>query len=166
MHLHRHGRLDVLVCYPAPLVPHGMGGPQQSSSSAYDLSAPLSLVCMTPVRCRIPLMGAKLVTVTVTATSENGSNYWPLSHLTCLRPNTRILLALLPYAPKWVPTWKSLFLPAPLVNPQTHLVNHLEERLLVQAQARASYTHLLWGPSRSIPQCMVSNVQPPVKSSF
>ena len=37
-------------------------------------------------------------------------------------------------------------------------VNHLEERLLDQAQARASYTPLFWGRSRSIPQCMVSNV--------
>ena len=36
--------------------------------------------------------------------------------------------------------------------------NHLEERLLDQAQARASYTPLFWGRSRSIPQCMVSNV--------
>ena len=37
-------------------------------------------------------------------------------------------------------------------------VNHLEERLLDQAQARAPYTPLFWGRSRSIPQCMVSNV--------
>ena len=36
--------------------------------------------------------------------------------------------------------------------------NHLEERLLDQAQARASYTPLFWGRSRSIPQCMASNV--------
>ena len=35
--------------------------------------------------------------------------------------------------------------------------NHLEERLLDQVQARASYTPLFWGRSRSIPQCMVSN---------
>ena len=33
-----------------------------------------------------------------------------------------------------------------------------EERLLDQAQARASYTPLFGGRSRSIPQCMVSNV--------
>ena len=32
---------------------------------------------------------------------------------------------------------------------------HLKERLLDQAQARASYTPLFWGRSRSIPQCMV-----------
>ena len=37
-------------------------------------------------------------------------------------------------------------------------VNHLEERFLDQAQARASYTPLFWGRSRSIPPCMVSNV--------
>ena len=36
--------------------------------------------------------------------------------------------------------------------------NHLEERLLDQAQARASYTPFFWGRSRSIPQCMVSDV--------
>ena len=34
--------------------------------------------------------------------------------------------------------------------------NHLEERLLDQAQARASYTPLFWGRSRSISQCMVA----------
>ena len=36
--------------------------------------------------------------------------------------------------------------------------SHLEERLLDEAQARASYTPLFWGRSRSIPQCMVSNI--------
>ena len=36
--------------------------------------------------------------------------------------------------------------------------NHLEERLLDQARARAPYTPLFWGCSRSIPQGMVSNV--------
>ena len=36
--------------------------------------------------------------------------------------------------------------------------NHLEERLLDQVQARASYTPLFLGRSCSIPQCMVSNV--------
>ena len=36
--------------------------------------------------------------------------------------------------------------------------NHLEERLLDQAQARASYTPLFWGCSRSISRCMVSDV--------
>ena len=36
--------------------------------------------------------------------------------------------------------------------------NHLEERLLDQAQVRASFTPLFWGRSRSIPQCMVSNI--------
>ena len=44
--------------------------------------------------------------------------------------------------------------------------NHLEERLLDQAQARASYTPLFWGHSRSIPQGMILDVQPLVKSFF
>ena len=44
--------------------------------------------------------------------------------------------------------------------------NHLEERLLDQAQARASYTTLFWGHSRSIPQGMILDVQPLVKSLF
>ena len=44
--------------------------------------------------------------------------------------------------------------------------SHLEERLLDQAQARASYTPLFWGHSRSIPQGMVLDVQPLVKSLF
>ena len=44
--------------------------------------------------------------------------------------------------------------------------NHLEERLLDQAQARASYTPLFWGHSRSIPQGMILDVQPLVKSLF
>ena len=35
---------------------------------------------------------------------------------------------------------------------------HLEEMLLDQAQARASYNPLFWGRSRSITQCMVSDV--------
>ena len=38
--------------------------------------------------------------------------------------------------------------------------NHLEERLLDQAQARASYTPLFWGHSRSIPQGMIFDVLP------
>ena len=42
--------------------------------------------------------------------------------------------------------------------------NHLEERLLDQAQARASYAPLLGGHSRSIPQGMIFDVQPLVKS--
>ena len=46
------------------------------------------------------------------------------------------------------------------------LRNHLEERLLDQAQARASYTPLFWGHSRSIPQGMILDVQPLVKSLF
>ena len=45
-------------------------------------------------------------------------------------------------------------------------VNHLEERLLDQAQARASYTPLFWGHSRSIPQGVIFNVQPLPKSFF
>ena len=44
--------------------------------------------------------------------------------------------------------------------------NHLEERLLDQAQARAAYTPLFWGHSRSIPQGMILDVQPLVKSLF
>ena len=48
----------------------------------------------------------------------------------------------------------------------TKVVNHLEERLLDQAQARASYTPLFWGHSRSIPQGMILDVQPLVKSLF
>ena len=44
--------------------------------------------------------------------------------------------------------------------------NHLEERLLDQAQARASYTPLFWGHSLSIPQGMILDVQPLVKSLF
>ena len=44
--------------------------------------------------------------------------------------------------------------------------NHLEERLLDQAQARASYTPVFWGHSRSIPQGMILDVQPLVKSLF
>ena len=44
--------------------------------------------------------------------------------------------------------------------------NHLEERLLDQAQARASYTPLFGGHSRSIPQGMIFDVQPLVKSLF
>ena len=44
--------------------------------------------------------------------------------------------------------------------------NHLEERLLDQAQARASYTPPFWGHSRSIPQGMILDVHPLVKSLF
>ena len=44
--------------------------------------------------------------------------------------------------------------------------NHLEERLLDQAQAWASYTPLFGGHSRSIPQGMILDVQPLVKSLF
>ena len=46
------------------------------------------------------------------------------------------------------------------------ITNHLEERLLDQAQARASYTPLFWGHSRSLPQGMILDVQPLVKSLF
>ena len=46
------------------------------------------------------------------------------------------------------------------------LQNHLEERLLDQAQARASYTPFFWGHSRSIPQGMILDAQPLVKSLF
>ena len=61
---------------------------------------------------------------------------------------------------------------APQVIPYLRLAwlcrqyNHLEERLLDQAQARASYTPLFWGHSRSIPQGMILDVQPLVKSLF
>ena len=44
--------------------------------------------------------------------------------------------------------------------------NHLEERLLDQAQAQASYTPPFGGHSRSIPQGMIFDVQPLVKSLF
>ena len=44
--------------------------------------------------------------------------------------------------------------------------NNLEERLLDQAQAWASYTPPFWGHSRSIPQGMILDVQPLVKSLF
>ena len=46
------------------------------------------------------------------------------------------------------------------------LGNHLEERVLDQAQARALYTPLFWGHSRYIPQGMILDVQPLVKSLF
>ena len=49
---------------------------------------------------------------------------------------------------------------------RSKMENHLEERLLDQAQARASYTPLFWGHSRSIPQGMILDVQPLVKSLF
>ena len=45
-------------------------------------------------------------------------------------------------------------------------MNRLEERLLDQAQARVSYTPLLGAHSRSIPQGMIFDVQPLVKSLF
>ena len=44
--------------------------------------------------------------------------------------------------------------------------NHLEERLSDQAQAQALYTPPLGGHSRSIPQGMIFDVQPLVKSLF
>ena len=44
--------------------------------------------------------------------------------------------------------------------------NHLEERLLDQALARALYTLLFGGHSRSTPQGMIFDVQPLVKSLF
>ena len=46
------------------------------------------------------------------------------------------------------------------------IANHLEERLLDQAQARAPYTPLFGGHSRSILQGMIFDVQPLVKSLF
>ena len=54
----------------------------------------------------------------------------------------------------------------PITSRVDMLQNHLEERLLDQAQARASYTPLFWGHSRSIPQGMILDVQPLVKSLF
>ena len=44
--------------------------------------------------------------------------------------------------------------------------NHLEERLLDRVQARTPYTPLLGSHSRSIPQGMILDVQPLVKSLF
>ena len=44
--------------------------------------------------------------------------------------------------------------------------HHLEERLLDQAQARASYTPLFGVHLRSIPQGMILDVQPLIKSLF
>ena len=44
--------------------------------------------------------------------------------------------------------------------------NHLEERLLDQAQVRASYTPPFGGHSRSIHHGMILDVQPLVKSLF
>ena len=44
--------------------------------------------------------------------------------------------------------------------------NHLEERLLDQVQVQASYAPLFWGHSRSIPEGMILDVQPLVKSLF
>ena len=43
---------------------------------------------------------------------------------------------------------------------------HLKERLLDQAQTRAPRTPLFWGHPGSIPQCMISDVQPLGKSSL
>ena len=64
-----------------------------------------------------------------------------------------------------VPKYLVHFIYQPYV-PTFNRMNHLEERLLDQAQARASYTPLFWGHSRSIPQGMILNVQPLVKSLF
>ena len=44
--------------------------------------------------------------------------------------------------------------------------NHLKERLLDQVQVHAPYNPLFWGRSRSIPQGMIFDVQPLVKSLF
>ena len=55
---------------------------------------------------------------------------------------------------------------SPPPPPLTDWANHLEERLLDQAHARVSYTPLFWGHSRSIPQGMILDVQPLVKSLF
>ena len=52
----------------------------------------------------------------------------------------------------------------PLCEGNTKSQNHLEERLLDQAQAQASYTPLFGGHSRSIHQGMIFDVQPLVKS--
>ena len=58
--------------------------------------------------------------------------------------------------------WRHLWCVAQVSGGQIHL----EERLFDQAQARASYTPLFWGHSRSIPQGMILDVQPLVKSLF
>ena len=47
-----------------------------------------------------------------------------------------------------------------------YCTNHLEERLLGQAQAQVSYTPLFWGGSRSTPQHMVSDDYSFIKSSI
>ena len=76
--------------------------------------------------------------------------------------------------PKWVlwdvqPLVKSSFSPVP----RNHFLgrgggqkNHLKERLLDQAQVPALYTPLFEGHSHSIPQGMIFDVQPLVKSLF
>ena len=63
--------------------------------------------------------------------------------------------------------------PLPPLPPPNHskflnpsFSNHLEERLLDQAQARASYTPLFWGHLSSIPQDVIFDVQPLVKALF
>ena len=61
---------------------------------------------------------------------------------------------------------KKVCVPKIGLNFPAHLINHLKERLLDQAQARASYTPLFGGHLRSIPQGMIFDVQPLVKSLF
>ena len=60
-----------------------------------------------------------------------------------------------------------LLVPIRMLAARVWLRNHLEERLLDQAQAWVSYTPPpFWGHSRSIPQGMTLDVQPFVKSLF
>ena len=56
--------------------------------------------------------------------------------------------------------------PSPFPGWHAAAGNHLEERLLDQAQARVSYTPPFGGHSRSTPQGRIFDVQPLVKSLF
>ena len=62
--------------------------------------------------------------------------------------------------------WKTMLSPQQLVEACRSEANHLKERLLDQAQARASYTPFLGGHAPSIPQGMIFDVQSLVKSLF
>ena len=66
-----------------------------------------------------------------------------------------------PPPPAPILTWS----PPPSLQPAI-FYNHLEDRLLDQAQARVAYTPLFGGHSRSIHQGMILDVQPLVKSLF
>ena len=57
-----------------------------------------------------------------------------------------------------LPTYDSRNALSAIMNSGAENKNHLEERLLGQAQAQASYTPLVWGCSHTITQGMVSEV--------